>query len=261
MLILSNLYKLRCATGIQRPHLSAMTGIDAARIERLEHRSRKASQVEPWFDEGVALANVLTRGSLWELVAPDFHTQVQRLSSQLLPHDLDHWRAGRRVPLSLAFRVAEHFGLADPSELVVTPYQMQLWSMMEAGERNLHAYGICPWCGVDRFPTSGGRAEHEPWCAPNNMWGPKKQPTQLEPLKPMHREAERFLKKASRIAHGLKHWRVQAGLTQKQVAAQVGCTPEHLARIEQTRLRCTEAVAQKIAAVLEVSVEEIYTGV
>lgn len=261
MITLSMLYKLRCQFSVRAHVLAGLTDIQLDRLRNLEPRAKSPAKKEPWFDEAVKIARILTGGSVWGLIAPWEHADVENQIQRLLPHDLEHFQAGRRVPLSLAMRVAWHFALSDPSELVVTPYQMQLWSMLEAGERNTHAYGICPWCGVDRFPTSGGRAEHETWCAPNNLWSPRVRPTQLEPLKPMLREPGKFISEPSRIAHGLKALRFKAGETQVHVADAVGVHRSHYPKIERGDQRCPHKLALKLAGHFGVPVESIYEGV
>jgi transcriptional regulator with XRE-family HTH domain len=56
---------------------------------------------------------------------------------------------------------------------------------------------------------------------------------------------------------GLKLWRVRSGLTQRELAEMVGVPLHYVQRVEQGRRGCKRSVAQKMAKVLEVDLQEL----
>jgi transcriptional regulator with XRE-family HTH domain len=58
---------------------------------------------------------------------------------------------------------------------------------------------------------------------------------------------------------GLKRWRMRSGLTQ-QLADRVGARLQYISRVEQGKRGCNRAVAEKMAEVLGVSLQELGAG-
>ena len=59
---------------------------------------------------------------------------------------------------------------------------------------------------------------------------------------------------------GLKQWRIRRGISQQELATRVGARLQYISRVEQRRMSCALEVAQKIAKVLEVDLEELRAG-
>ena len=56
---------------------------------------------------------------------------------------------------------------------------------------------------------------------------------------------------------GLKRWRIRRGLTQRQLAERAGARLQYVQRVEQGKRGCNPLVAQKIADVLKVDVQDL----
>ncbi len=56
---------------------------------------------------------------------------------------------------------------------------------------------------------------------------------------------------------GLKRWRIRRGLTQQQLADRVGARLQYVSRVEQGKRGCNRVVAQKMAEVLDVDLDEL----
>ena len=59
---------------------------------------------------------------------------------------------------------------------------------------------------------------------------------------------------------GLKHWRMQRGLRQIDLARRTDQTQTHLSKIESGQRGCNRALAQRLAEVLEVDLEDLRTN-
>jgi transcriptional regulator with XRE-family HTH domain len=56
---------------------------------------------------------------------------------------------------------------------------------------------------------------------------------------------------------GLREWRAHRGLNQTELAQMAGVAQSHLARIESVERRCNPEVAQKLAEILDVDLQEL----
>jgi transcriptional regulator with XRE-family HTH domain len=56
---------------------------------------------------------------------------------------------------------------------------------------------------------------------------------------------------------GLKQWRIRRDLTQQELAQRVVVPLQYISRVEQGKRGCNQALAQKIAEVLEVDLREL----
>lgn len=232
--------------------LSTLSGIPKARLLKL---ANSVGQEEPWFDEAVTLARVLNTGGILPLIASGNLTDIPM--GFHLDADVDALRAGLRLPLSLACRLAVRFGLDDPIDLVVTERMMQIWSVLEASERNPEAVGWCPWCIADIL---AGEA-HLPTCLPNNLWGPRDiVDARTLGYIPRPTGSNHTRRGFSKTAYGVAALRKSLGLTQPRMAEQVGMASNYLARIEQGNTPLTLRYAERIAAAFNVTVESLYAA-
>jgi transcriptional regulator with XRE-family HTH domain len=56
---------------------------------------------------------------------------------------------------------------------------------------------------------------------------------------------------------GLKRWRIRRGLTQRQLAERAGARLQYVQRVEQVKRGCNPVVAQKMADVLKVALQDL----
>jgi transcriptional regulator with XRE-family HTH domain len=59
---------------------------------------------------------------------------------------------------------------------------------------------------------------------------------------------------------GLKQWRIRRGISQQELATRVGARLQYISRVEQRKMSCKRSVAQRIAEVLEVDLEDLRAG-
>ena len=250
---LNNLKALRIKHGILPKHLASLANIGEARFRTLENLS---DTCEPWLDEALTLARVLNTSGVIPLISAS-GTLTDKDYGLPLGDDIAIWHSGVRLPLSNALRVSRAFGLADPCDLTTSPLQRQLWSTLEASERNPEAVGWCPWCAADIL----GGAPHLRSCLPNNIHGPRNSvdPTSLGTLPQAHNLHTR--RSSSAPANGLKRLRMALMLTQKAMAEKIHMAQNYYARIERGDVPLTEANADKIAAACAVPKETLYVSV
>lgn len=231
--------------------LAALTDIPKARILKL---ANSVGQEEPWLDEAATLARTLGTRGIVPLITPSGSLTDCAMGFHL-DADVDAMRAGLRLPLSLACRLAVRFGLDDPMDLVVNERQMQIWSVLEASERNPEAAGWCPWCAADIL---GGEA-HLRTCLPHNLWGPRNVvDARTLGYLPRPTGSNHTRRGLSKIAYGVAPLRRSLHLTQPRMAEQVGMSSNYLARIEQGNTPLTLRYAERIAATFAVTVESLY---
>lgn len=255
---LTQLREIRLKIGAPRSAVATLTNIKPDRLRALEMGTAPRG---PWFDEAVRLSHVLLQGeAILPMVAPK-HSELnsrqimEELGGQHTDRDIEFWRSGRRAPLHLAMRLAARFGLHDPIALDVSSVSMQVWDMIEAGDRSLEAPGFCPWCNVDRFPLEDGTQEpHADWCLPANIWSPRDGPDTVLAIEPIARRRRSH----SMLARGLKAQRLKKGKTQVLAAAAMGVDPNHYARIERCELNLTLANADKLAEAWGIQSEELF---
>jgi transcriptional regulator with XRE-family HTH domain len=63
------------------------------------------------------------------------------------------------------------------------------------------------------------------------------------------------------VGHNLKEARKKKGLTQAQLAEMVGTSPKYISRIENYRANFSVYLAYKIAWVLKVPMDELFSGI
>jgi transcriptional regulator with XRE-family HTH domain len=71
--------------------------------------------------------------------------------------------------------------------------------------------------------------------------------------------APRFSKHGGYRLPGLKHWRLRRGLSQVDLAQRTEQAPSQLSKIELVQRGCNPALAQRLAEVLEVDLEDLRT--
>lgn len=248
--LLNTLKSVYMSRGQTAKSLADLTGLSPDRIRAL---SNATMIEEPWFDEAVLLHRALGTSGILQLMTTSGDLASCPMGVRLA-EDITAFRAGMRMPLSLACRIALRFGLSDPAELVVTPLQMQMWDILNATERHPEAPGWCAWCGADII----GGQEHLPTCLPNNLWAPRNQvPYEDVFFKPRPR-APGQRRSFSAKARGLKALRLKHGRNQKNIADAVGMSANHYSRVERGEIPLTAVTAEKLAALFRVPVETIY---
>lgn len=243
------LKKLRQMRAISPQQLASLTGLPLARIRSLENASIIE---EPYLDEAYIVARCMGLGGIIPLLTLSGNlTEVD--TGFPLAADVDVWRSGQRLPLSVACRLTLRFGLDDPSELITLARHKQIWDIVERNERGAEP-GCCAWCLAD---IHAGEA-HKPTCLPDNLWG-RRDMVDLKALGHVPRAEGRGKRMtASAIAKGLKAARAASCKTQDQLAHDVGMHSNHLARIERRELPLLLRNAEKIAQTLKIPVESLY---
>jgi DNA-binding XRE family transcriptional regulator len=168
--------------------------------------------------------------------------------------DLFVWRSDWRKPLSVAARVAKHWGVADPYDLAMPPLQLQrqLWEVLSASERHPEAPGWCTWCRAD-IVSGEPHADH---CLPNNLYATHVPGVFSRPLLP--KPARRGMRTPGIKAYGIKKLREGREWRQQDVAQRLGIDTNYFARIERADLALTNAKAKQIAELFDVHVDEVY---
>lgn len=234
------------------PTLSAVSGITPARLRQIVNATR---QEEPWFDEAVVISRCLGLGGIVPLITSGDLTHCP--TGIDLGADVEMFRSGTRMPLSMAVRLSLRFGLTDPAGLVVTTLHQQIWEALESGERT-STPGVCPWCRAVA-PAAGERVPHLPTCLPDNLWGPRNRALGLDESfipRPLTDNTSR--RGISRRAHGVKALRTKLMKTQEQFGAAAGIGTNYIAQIERGNIPLTIAKAERIAAAYRVSIESLY---
>lgn len=243
MLTLNLLRNTRTSRDLKRPHLEAITGIDASRLRTLELRL-----AEPWFDEAVLLSYALGTHGIVPLLTSGSLTDCDL--GEPTESDLPVWRSGARAPLSLACRMAVAFGLSDPRTLSVDPVARQVWEIVAANDRHPEHAGICPWCIAD---VAMGE-EHLATCLPHNLYGPRDVAHEGAVLLPS-RKHERT---KGIPARGLKAQRLAHNMIQKEVAEVLDIHVNYYARLERADVPLTVEHADKLAAYYDVDRAVLY---
>lgn len=249
MLTLTQMRNLRITRNLRRGQLADMTAIDPDRLSEIEKQ-----KAEPWFDEAILLHRALCTQGITTLMTSGTLTTCDL--GPPFAQDVDVWRSGLRVPLSVAARLTLRFGLTDPAELAPTALTRQIWAVVGTNERHpaMQSRGFCPWCQVD--VVCGGK--HLPTCLPNNLWGSNAD-VNLTELPPGLMRTKRSGKRSYGMpAHGLKVLRIMAGLTQKDVQERCGVNSNHYSRIERGDLNLTPQTADKLAALFGVDSARLY---
>jgi len=252
ILSMPGLSNIRVKSGLTRRNIESITTA-AGRpitIDRQRELETGPIRAEPWFDEAADLSRILLLPGILPLLDEQGSASGNLTLYDLgtpFPDEVDLFKRGVRLPLSMACRLAVKFGLDDPIHLERHPLHVQIWSTLEQGER-LGGPPICPWCL--------GEGGHLPTCLPDNLWSPlSTEPyataTAPRPLRP-------GTKGTGRLAFGLKRHRKATGITQDKLAGDVGMHPNYLARIEQLRNNLTEAHAITIARILGCTVEDLF---
>lgn len=237
--------------------LVALTGIKRPRIAELMNA---VGQAEPWLDEAVILHRALGTPGVLTLMNASA-TYADSPLGHATRGDLDAYRAGLRLPLSLACRLAIRFGLDDPSELIVSARHMEIWSVLETSLRLGGGEGpaVCPWC-LASADARGENIPHLDTCLPNNLWGPRNvldakaigfHPRPLSGRNPNRRGY-------SKKAYAVRDLRKRLNKTQQQMATDIGMDANYLSRIERGDVPLRLAMAERIAAAYRVTVESIY---
>lgn len=248
---LTNFRRTALARGLSIADIVSLTQIDRPRILNL-----RTADHEPFLDEAFTLHRALLTGGIVPLITasgvrlPDMNVGIP------MPSDLVKFRAGMRIPLSLACRVAIKLGLPDPADLVSTPLQRDVWGTLCSRS------AICPWCGgltrsIDAPEAPDG---HLATCLPNNLWTAREHKPGMEVGALARPIAPGKKRRASGQALGLQDARERACKRSKDVAALVGMDATYYSKIENGRLSLTIENAEKIAEILRCDVACLYAA-
>lgn len=234
--------------------LSKSTGLDWEHLKHLESVDARRPS-EPWFDEAIIIARALCTAGIYPLITNGPGHLVDLGTPLPGAVDIDLFRSGMRIRLSVACRVARAFGLSDPIELVQPRAEMvaELWRIVATGERST-APGNCPWCNE----AIVGDAGHLPTCLPNNMWG--RRGREIAPHIKLSVPPERrgVGRGAAFKVWGIKAIRERLGLSQAEMAAKCGYkAPNHYARVERGEVTMNMDRASSVAVVLGVEVNDL----
>lgn len=228
--------------GVQKSLLISITGIDETRMSELLSR-----KFEPFLDEAYLIARALGLNSIIPLISGSGNLTEHHLGIPM-PTDVDLLRAGARLPLQAACRIAAKLRLDDPIHLVRSALTVELWSIMSTLRSE-----TCPFCKV---PTVGEPApKHADDCLPDILWGHRTGAEASTTLRPARPGVGR---RASGKAQGLKRERIRAGQLAQDVARAAGLRADYFSKLERERLNLTTDVAERIAAVLGCDVAAIY---
>lgn len=250
MITLSALRPLRLKIEYPRTLLASTAFIAAPRLRDIETR-----KVEPWYDEALRIARALGQ-TIADLIASGDLTTFER-DPRMFSKDLDHWRSGVRMPLSLALRLAHRFGV-ELEDLDASLLTRQVWSVLQATERHPEAAGWCAWCQSD---VVGGEA-HKDHCLPHHLYGSRAIDGMTDEFIPEHlpRPGKGGNHKGGARAYGLRALRDQLGKTQIEMAALMSINPNHYARIERGELVLTLERAANLAAAVGIDRDRVYTA-
>lgn len=239
------------AKGTTIHRLSETTGIDTARLDKIVYPTKNT---EPWFDEAVLLHRALCTAGILPLIGAPSLEAVTGLPIPL-PNDLDYLRADVRLPLGLACNIALQLGLTDPVELIVTPLQRQIWSVVSSGERihPLSRHGRCPWCASEIVDGAG----HLSTCLAENLLGDRGLHV-TGPLGSLPRPPRRNEGGGSLPAKGLKSIRERMSYTQAQMAALLGTQPNAYAQLERCERPLTLRMAKRFAQASRIDMALFY---
>lgn len=248
MITLSALRPMRLKIEYPRALLATVALIPASRLRDIETR-----KVEPWLDEALRIARALGQ-SIADLIASGDLTTFDR-DPKLFPKDLEHWRSGVRLPLSLALRLAYRFGV-EMEDLDAPLFTRQVWSVVQATERHPEAAGWCAWCQAD---VVGGEP-HADHCLPHHLYGSRALDGFTADFIPEHlpRPAKAGRRGGGATAHGLRSIRIEHGKTQAEMAALMTINTNHYARVERGELPLVLDRATALAAELGIDRDRIY---
>lgn len=250
MFTLSALRPLRLKLEYPRPLLSTVALIAPHRLRDIEVR-----KVEPWFDEALRIARALGQ-TIPDLIASGDLTTFER-DPALFPRDLDYWRSGVRLPLTVALRLAYRFGI-EVDALDPSPLARQVWSVVQATERHPEASGWCPWCAADIV----GGEPHADHCLPHHLYGERAAEGIIETYIPEHlpRPAKAGRRNGGATAYGLRSIREEQGKTQVEMAKLMSINPNHYARVERGELPLVLDRATALADALGIDRDRVYTA-
>lgn len=249
------------AKGIPPAILADVTGITRERLGKLYN---SVGQEEPWLDEAVALHRVLGTAGVNQLISMSGTLTDDIPMGFATDGDVDALRAGLRLPLSLACRLVRRFGLDDPKELLPTPREMQVWSVLEDNARYVYDRGVsraCPWCLGVPDPALGGNIRHLETCLPDALWGSRStvSPSELGYI-PRPQGSKPHMRGFSRKAPGLRPLRERLGKTQAQFAHENGIDANYLSKIELGHVPLTLRNAERIAANYRVDLPSLFVA-
>lgn len=224
--------------------LASVVGLEESRVSELV-----AATHEPYLDEAIAIYRALGLHGIMPLIGSGYLTSFDM--GIPLPTDLDMLRAGVRLPLSLACRIAVKIGLADPAHIAGHSVTFELWDIITTLRST-----TCPYCHV---PTVGDTLTvHDPSCLPSLLWGSRDRRPYAEIGAAPKPERPGKGRRASGWAKGARRERIKVGMQAKELADAIGKTPDYVSKIECQRITLTTAMADTISNVLRCDPAQLY---
>lgn len=247
MLTLERLRHFRILRDLGRGTLSKVCDIPMPRLREIE-----LGHAEPWFDEALLIARILCVPEI-EMLMQIPETVTFETDPTFYAADVEYWRSGVRLPLSVAYRLKKRFGLSTVNELVVEPLSRQMWAVVSSNERGAVA-GQCPWC-----LAISGTEDHLPTCLPHNLMGPRLIGGDMrEAVVGYARPLRKGRQLGSAPGRGLKAIRESKRMTQDEFARAAGINGNYYARMERCQIMLTIKTARKLAIAYNLDMATLY---
>lgn len=242
---------------VSKRYLARATNISPERLGRIITRNELIGS-EPYLDEAGRIAHVLNT-TIRDLIAEpgqpiDWGFDVF--------DDVEVWRAKTRLPLRVAGRLCERFGIVDPIHLyeleharVGIPLLAEVWGQLMDGDR-VRLPDSCAWCGA----ATGEGAPHLKTCAPAFLFeGRDGDPAALG-AEPKARDPRRRAAGGKMVARGIKALCQSKGITYARLANDLGVHPNYVSRLATGAKPTTYERAEQIAALFRVPVDQVYVA-
>ena len=240
--------------------LARATGITPDRLERIITRNELAGS-EPMLHEAGRIAQVLGT-TIRDLIAQPGERIDWGFDTF---DDVEVWRTRTDLPLRVAGRLCDRFGIADPLHLYEferarggIPLLREVWSQYMANVRlpDTKPTTICSWCGM----TISEQTSHRPTCAPAFLFEGRDGDPRVLGVQPKVRDPRTRVAGGKMIARGIRQLRGAQGVTQAKLAAELGIHPNYLSQLEVGSKPTTYEMAERIASMFRVTVEQVYAG-
>ena len=250
----------RREASISKRALSRATNIAPERLERIITRNALIG-AEPFLDEAGRIAHVLNT-TIRDLIAQPGEPIDWGFDTF---DDVGVWRTNARLPLRVAGRLCERFGIADPIHLYEfelarrgIPLLSEVWDQLKSSARinpvRLPDTNACVWCGAD---TSREGAGHLPTCAPAFLFEGRTDDEQTLGVLPRPRDPRRR-GPGKMTAYGIKRLCRSKGISYARLANDLGIHPNYVSQLASGHKPLTVERAEQIAALFKVKIEEVY---
>ena len=250
----------RRSASMSKRMLARATGITPDRLERIITRN-ELSGSEPMLHEAGRIAQVLGT-TIRDLIAQPGERIDWGFDTF---DDVEVWRTRTELPLRVAGRLCDRFDIADPLHLYELerarsgiPLLREVWSQYMSNVRlpDTKPTTICSWCGM----TISEQTSHRPTCAPAFLFEGRDGDPQALGVQPKVRDPRKRVAGGKMIARGIRQLRGAQGVTQAKLAADLGIHPNYLSQLEVGSKPTTYEMAERIASMFRVTVEQVYAG-